>query len=57
VRLLALLLLAGCAGHEALRWRPPEPKPRGVEYCEIRGVDRDCKEISRDQMQRILDRL
>lgn len=42
VRYLVVLLLAGCAGHEAMQWRPKPPKKCEVQVCEVRGTDKTC---------------
>ena len=44
---LGLVLIAGCAGQEALRWYPEKKQPCGLVVCEHRGpgrmdYEKDC---------------
>lgn len=58
--LFVAVLLAGCAGGEALVWRKPPPPPCGLVVCEHRGassridIRRDCKCSGQNQLSEVL---
>jgi hypothetical protein len=54
MRFLILLLLAGCAGHEAMQWRPKPPKKCEVQVCEVRGSDKVCGCSKRSDIEKVL---
>jgi hypothetical protein len=55
MRYLTLLLLAGCAGYEAMQWRPRPPKPCPILVCEVRGGDKVCGCATHQDLPRILN--
>jgi hypothetical protein len=55
LRLLSLLLLTGCAGHEATIWRPQKPEVRDREVCVTRGADRQCRKMTSEEFRRVLE--
>src|SRR5262245_53525423 len=49
------VLLTGCAGHEAMTWKQPEPRhERTATYCVVKPGDTVCKTVSQSAMHRIL---
>jgi hypothetical protein len=54
MRFLILLLLAGCAGHEAMQWKPKPPKSCEIQVCEVRGTDKACGCASRREVQEMM---
>jgi hypothetical protein len=52
MRYLVVLLLAGCAGHEAMQWRPKPPKKCEVIYSEPQRDYHRC--ITQRQLEDML---
>jgi hypothetical protein len=47
----ASLLLGGCAGNEAMQWRPPPPpEPKDRTFCDDWG----CRAVTKKQLDRII---
>jgi hypothetical protein len=53
--MLASVLLSGCAGHEAMQWRPKPPERCEIVYSEPQREIKGC--ISRRQLDDILRQL
>jgi hypothetical protein len=51
------LLLAGCAGSQAMQWKPLPRKPCSIQVCEIRGPDKVCGCTDHRGLRRILGEL
>lgn len=45
-----LLLLTGCAGSEALQWRPPKPVIKDRTICD----QWECTQVTREEFNRVL---
>jgi hypothetical protein len=54
-QLFLVALLAGCT--PALQWRPATPPEKSVEYCETRGMDKQCRRVSEKAAQDFLDQI
>lgn len=52
---LGLLAGGGCAGHQAMQWRVPQPEKKPVQICETRGMDRECEPATYEDVRQVLD--
>jgi len=46
------ILLTGCAGHEAMIWKQPQPnRERVSSYCEVQAGDKVCTSMPESEVR------